>query len=226
LTGVAAALLPASNARASNAPGAPVTSPSAGAAPARATAFDREAFVDRCVRANRDGGQAAVREVLAQAVSDRGLVLAALPPTRAGMDVLHRSADLTVFAAAWTPQMNLPPHDHRMWALIGVYTGREDNIFWRRGDQGQLTPGGAKVLFSGDVASLPMEAIHSVTNPLQSFTGALHIYGGDFFQTPRSQWDPATLREERSDGDVIRAMFEEENARFLARTRCQGTTGA
>jgi len=113
-----------------------------------------------------------------------------------------------------------------MWALIGVYLAREDNIFWRRGDQGHLTPAGAKVLFAGDVASLPPDAIHSVTNPLQSFTVALHIYGGDLFQTPRSQWDPATLREERSDGDVIRAMFEEENARFLARTRCEGATGA
>ena len=151
LAGVTAALLPASNA-----PGAPVTSPLAGAAPSHAISFDREAFVDRCLRANRDGGQAAVREVLAQAVADRGPVLAALPPSQAGMNVLHRSADLTVFAAAWTPQMNLPPHDHRMWALIGVYTGREDNIFWRRGDQGQLTPAGAKVLFAGDVASLPI----------------------------------------------------------------------
>ena len=24
------------------------------------------------------------------------------------------------------------PHNHEMWAVIGVYTGREDNIFWRR----------------------------------------------------------------------------------------------
>ena len=23
------------------------------------------------------------------------------------------------------------PHNHRMWAVIGVYIGREDNIFWR-----------------------------------------------------------------------------------------------
>ena len=24
------------------------------------------------------------------------------------------------------------PHDHRMWAAIGIYSGREDNIFWRK----------------------------------------------------------------------------------------------
>ena len=32
----------------------------------------------------------------------------------------------------WGPGMTIMPHDHRMWAVIGVYTGREDNIFWRR----------------------------------------------------------------------------------------------
>ena len=219
--GATAALVPVAGA-----PAPPPNSPEGGALRRPTGAFDREAFVQRCLEANRNGGQAAVRDVLARAVADHSALLAALPPTRAGMDVLHQSADLTVFAAAWTPQMNLPPHDHRMWALIGVYTGREDNILWRRADGRQLVATGAKVLFEGDVASLPADVIHSVTNPLERFTGALHVYGGDFFQTPRSQWDPETLREDRSDGDVIRAMFEAENARFTARTRCQGVAGA
>jgi len=190
--------------------------------------FDLDRFVADCRAAHTaDRSHKHVREVVARAVSDPGAVLAALgEPKRGGVYKLHHSSDLTVLNVVWAPGMTIMPHNHQMWAVIGVYTGREDNIFWRRGEQGPLTAAGAKVLFAGDVASLPMEAIHSVTNPLQSFTGALHIYGGDFFQTPRSQWDPATLREERSDGDVIRAMFEEENARFLARTRCEGTSGA
>ena len=28
--------------------------------------------------------------------------------------------------------MRLYPHDHRMWAAIGIYQGREDNAFYRR----------------------------------------------------------------------------------------------
>jgi predicted metal-dependent enzyme (double-stranded beta helix superfamily) len=28
--------------------------------------------------------------------------------------------------------MMVMPHNHHMWAIIGVYGGREDNIFWRR----------------------------------------------------------------------------------------------
>ena len=177
--------------------------------------FDRDQFVADCVKANQDsGGQAAVSEVLERAVRDSSGVLQAMgEPREAGLDVLLRSPVLTIFAAKWTPQMNLVAHDHRMWALIGIYTGREDNIHWRRSGDG-IEACGATVLFEGDVASLPSDAIHSVTNPLQRFTGGIHIYGGDFFETDRSQWDFERLKEEHSDGDVIRAMFARENDRY------------
>jgi len=177
--------------------------------------FDRDRFVDDCVAANRESdAQAAVREVLARAVEAPEGVLAALrSPQEAGLDVLHRSPALTIFAAHWAPRMSLPAHDHRLWALIGLYTGREDNILWRRGGRA-VEAYGATVLFPGDIAALPADAVHSVTNPLTRFTGALHIYGGDFFATPRSQWDAETLAEEPSDGAAIRALFERENERL------------
>jgi predicted metal-dependent enzyme (double-stranded beta helix superfamily) len=176
--------------------------------------FDRDRFVETCIVAHRDNDpQAAVRDVLARAVRDAPQVLAALgSPTRAGLDLLHRSPTLTIFAAHWAPRMCLPAHDHRLWALIGIYSGREDNILWRRIDGG-IEAREAKVLFEGDVAELPSDAIHSVTNPLERYTAGVHIYGGDFFSTPRSQWNPESLREEPSDGAAIRKMFERENER-------------
>lgn len=181
--------------------------------------FDRERFVGECVAAGRErDAQAAVREVLARAVREPEGVLAGLgTPREAGLDVLHRSASLTIFAAHWAPRMSLPTHDHCLWALIGLYTGREDNIFWRRADRG-VEAYGARVLFAGDVATLPADAVHSVTNPLPRFTGGLHIYGGDFFATPRSQWNAETLAEEPSDGGAIRALFDRENERLRRET--------
>ena len=143
--------------------------------------FDRERFVADCVAAHRSDGMQAVHEVLERAVADHAAVLNALgAPREAGLDVMHASPDFTIFAAHWTPQMNLLAHDHMMAALIGIYTGREDNILWRRGEAG-LEAFGARCLFEGDVAALPADAIHSVTNPLQRFTGGIHIYDGDFF---------------------------------------------
>ena len=182
---------------------------------ARRTRLDLDRFVQDCIAANQeDESQAAVLEVLARAVSDPGRMLVSVgEPSRAGISIIHRSATLTIFNAAWTPQMNLMPHNHLMWANIGIYTGREDNIFW--GESGnRIEAFGAKALFEGDAASLPADAIHSVTNPLLRFAGGIHIYGGDFFETTRSQWDPETLSAEPSDGDVIRRMFERENQRL------------
>lgn len=182
--------------------------------------FDRDRFVADCVAAGREAdAQAAVREVLVRVLREPAAVLAALgPPREAGLDVLHRSPALTIFAAHWAPRMSLTVHDHRLWALIGICVGREDNILWRRGDRG-VEAYGAKVLLAGDVAALPVEAVHSVTNPLPRFTSGLHVYGGDFFATPRSQWDPETLAEEPSDGARIRVLFERENER-LRREAC------
>jgi hypothetical protein len=34
-----------------------------------------------------------------------------------------------------------------------------------------------------------------VSNPLKRLTDAIHVYGGDFFATPRSEWDPDTLED-------------------------------
>ena len=182
----------------------------------RQTRLDLDRFVQDCIAASReDESQAAVLDVLARAVSDPKRMLAAVgEPSRAGISIIHRSESLTIFNAAWTPQMNLMPHNHLMWANIGIYTGREDNIFWS--DSGnRMEAVGVQALFEGDAASLPADAIHSVTNPLLRFTGGIHIYGGDFFDTTRSQWDPETLNEEPSDGDVIRRMFERENQRLV-----------
>jgi predicted metal-dependent enzyme (double-stranded beta helix superfamily) len=183
--------------------------------PTRGTSMDIERFVADCIAANEETeAQAAVNDVLARAVSSPEAVLAALgDPERAGLNVLLRSPTLTIFAATWTPHMNLMPHNHLMWANIGIYTGREDNIFWKRTPNG-IKAYGADALFVKSTAMLPEDALHSVTNPLPRFTGGIHIYGGDFFDTRRSQWNPETLEEEPSDGAKIREIFQRENERL------------
>ncbi|MBD7978887.1 hypothetical protein [Serpens gallinarum] len=182
--------------------------------------MDLERFVGDCIAANNGPHpQAAVLEVLAKAIHNPSAMLTAVgEPREAGIKVLHRSKSLTILSAAWTPQMNLMPHNHLMWANIGIYTGREDNILWRETPD-RIEAFGAKALFAGDAVSLPVDVIHSVTNPLLRFTGGIHIYGGDFFDTTRSQWDPETLKKEPSDGASIRRMFELENKRMRGRDK-------
>ena len=55
---------------------------------------------------------------------------------------------------------------------------------------------------------------YAVTNPLDQITGAIHVYGGDFFATPRSEWDPRTLKEQPYDVEHTMRAFEESNQRL------------
>lgn len=161
-----------------------------------------------------------IREAVARVVSDRAAVLRALgEPTSAHIARLYNAPDLTILNVVWAPRMTLLPHDHAMWAVIGVYAGREDNIFWKRlpGDaDGRIEAAGARSLSDRDVTILGPDIIHSVTNPIPKFTGAIHVYGGDFFTAARHEWDPETLVEGAFDIERNKRRFDDENRRFQA----------
>jgi predicted metal-dependent enzyme (double-stranded beta helix superfamily) len=177
--------------------------------------FDLDRFIADCRDAlAADKSHKLVREVVAQAVSDPAAVLKGLgEPTRGVLAPLYRSADLTILNIVWAPYMTLQPHNHNMWGVIGIYTGREDNIYWRRvpGSKGRLEAAGAKALGRGDCEPLGRDIIHSVTNPIPRLTAAIHVYGGDFFAAERSEWDPETLDEQRWDPARAVRRFEEAN---------------
>ena len=178
--------------------------------------FDLDQFIADCRSAlAADRSHKLVREVVARTVSDPSAVLEHLgEPKRAVLQKLYHSPELTILNVVWGPMMTLMPHDHRMWAVIGMYTGREDNIFWRRipGDpRGRIEAAGARALCTGDAEPLGRDIIHSVTNPIPRLTGAIHVYGGDFFAAERSEWDPESLLEGRFDSERAVRRFEEAN---------------
>ena len=179
--------------------------------------FDLDQFIADCRAARAaDKSPREVREVVRRAVSEPTAVLEALgEPQRAGMHTLHRAKDLTILNLVWAPMMTVLPHNHHMWAVIGIYTGREDNIFWRRIPGGRVEAAGAKALCAKDAEPLGRDIIHSVTNPIPRLTAAIHVYGGDFFDPAhRSEWDPETLTEGPFDPERARRRFEEANSRM------------
>jgi len=179
--------------------------------------FDQQQFIADC-RTALDAERASrnVREVVARAVSDPAGVMRALgEPQQGGVQTLYRSADLTIINVLWQPKMVVQPHNHEMWAVIGVYSGREDNILWRRlPDEaaGKVEAAGAKSLCETDTIVLGPDVIHSVVNPIPRVTGAIHVYGGDFFAVQRSEWDPESLREKPYDMEKVLRMFAVSHA--------------
>jgi predicted metal-dependent enzyme (double-stranded beta helix superfamily) len=173
-----------------------------------------ETFVADCRAAvGRPSARREIGELMARAMNDPGAVTAALGmPKKAGMTPVYQSSDLTILNLVWHPSMTARPHNHEMWAVIGIYGGREDNIFWRRVEDdpmGRIKASGAQNLGTGDWCMLGSDIIHSITNPIPRLTGALHVYGGDFFETERSEWDPENLHERPYDIARVRAMFND-----------------
>ena len=182
--------------------------------------FDLDRFIADCRDAvAADPSHKSAREMVARAVSEPAAILSGLgEPRCAGVEALYRGSDLTILNVIWGPRMTIMPHNHLIWAVIGVYTGREDNIFWRRvpgAEDGRIEAAGATSLGARDVEPLGRDIIHSVTNPVSRLTGAVHVYGGDFFAVSRSEWDPETLCEGRYDLEKNMRLFEDANTALL-----------
>jgi predicted metal-dependent enzyme (double-stranded beta helix superfamily) len=182
--------------------------------------FDVDQFCADCRGAlEEDQPRLAVRELLDRALADPRAVADVMRPVEGGLNVLYNAPDLTVMHLVWAPGMRLYPHDHRMWAAIGIYGGREDNAFYRRSGPGNrfLDETGGRRLDTGDVLLLGDDTIHAVSNPLDHLTGAIHVYGGDFINQPRSQWGPGPEEERPFDYEGAQQHFAEANAAWRAR---------
>ena len=81
-----------------------------------------------------------------------------------------------------------------MWAVIGIYEGQEDNVFFER-HEGTLREKNRRSVRAGEAIVLGPEVIHAVSNPRSTHTLGLHVYGGDLLAAQRTMWHPDTLEE-------------------------------
>ena len=178
--------------------------------------FDLDALLAACVDClDETDVRRAVRQTLAEAMDRPADVADRMRPETAGITMLHHSDALTIIDVVWAPGMRIYPHDHRMWAAIAVYAGREDNEFYRREDI-TLASSHGRTLDTGDVMILGENVVHAVSNPGATPTGAIHVYGGDFVNQARSQWIPPELTEEAYDATDVARVFAEANTAWHA----------
>ncbi|WP_444995712.1 hypothetical protein [Aliikangiella sp. IMCC44359] len=175
--------------------------------------FNLENLISACLSKLNNHNQ--ISDFVEKSIQKPETVIRALGPLNsARIDKLYASDKLTIINVVWAPKMTLGPHNHNTWAVIGVYAGREDNIFWRRSSDesnGKINAAGAKSIGAKEVATLGSDVIHSVTNPTDCFTGAIHVYGGNFFEIARSEWETNTLTERAYNIEKNHQLFENEN---------------
>ena len=174
--------------------------------------FDIDRFAADCRAALAERGSEAIRDVVRRAVSDSAALIAALGEHNGPhAAVLVRAPDLTILNAVWGERQWTLPHNHHHRAIIGMYGGGEDNIFWRRlpeDGKGRVEAAGAASLRQGDVTVLGRDIIHSVTNPLEKVSYAIHVYDGDFLSAEgKSCWHAETLCEMPYDAGAVSPAF-------------------
>jgi predicted metal-dependent enzyme (double-stranded beta helix superfamily) len=162
--------------------------------------FDAEFFVRECQSALTTPDPVnTVRTLVTTVIGD------SLSIEGDGYEVLFSSQDLTILRIPWPPGLVTSAHEHRMWAVIGVYRGGELNHFYERTPDG-LNKCGERAVACGEVLALDADVIHAVENPHRAVTAGLHVYGGDILGIERSAWGP--------DGREI--SFRDDSSSFLA----------
>jgi predicted metal-dependent enzyme (double-stranded beta helix superfamily) len=155
--------------------------------------FDIDTLVADCLDAVRGAGKhggVAVEDVVARAVAQPSAIESAIgPPVDSPVfSTWFTSDELTVLHVVWPPHVELLAHDHRMWAAIGLYGGREDNQFFGVLPDGTLERRTSTTLRTGDTVVLGDDTVHAVANPSREWTGAIHVYGGNYFVPGRRMW--------------------------------------
>jgi hypothetical protein len=78
-------------------------------------------------------------------------------------------------------------------------------------DDGALEPTERFSVSAGEVRPLDASTIHSVQAAAGRYLGAVHVYGGDLFGTPRSTWRDGV--EQPTDESALPAFFRWLRAR-------------
>src|ERR1051326_2217823 len=183
--------------------------------------FDIDEFVRECLEAWEADGAEAVKAVL-----ERTLRRGCAPvrecfgdPHEAHLQVLYPGPELVIENMVWGPGMSYPAHNHNTPVLTGVYAGVEINDFYhpspRAGGRLQLTE--TVDIGEGDAVLMGYDAIHRIANPnRRSFTGAFHIYMGDYLHSSRSIWYPDEASEIPASFDLTKDIFAAANRDLVA----------
>jgi predicted metal-dependent enzyme (double-stranded beta helix superfamily) len=118
--------------------------------------YTLDSLLDELRQAVHHSDLTAVANIVRSVIREKPLV-----PQVGSSQLLHSEPGLTVLHTVVNPGFVSPPHDHRTWAVIGVYDGQEDNTFYRliEGNR-SIEQIGRRSLKKGEVLTLCSEAIH------------------------------------------------------------------
>ena len=202
--------------------------------------MDITELIDACREAaGRDTPTRDVSELVAAFVHQPNLSRLLGDGDRSTYEALYRGEDILVLHGVVPPTpAPVAPHDHRMWAVIGVYQGLERNELFVRAESGGLESVDSFTVGTGDVRILDPATIHSVqalaivtlvrSTSTAAISSGRHAARGETMSSTR--WTNGTtrlLRRASSPRDRTRTRDESQAGRDLSRRakRTQLTAG-
>lgn len=131
----------------------------------------------------------AVKAVLQDTLSDVDQFKQTMPTFEESDVVLFEDQSVSIWHCRFDPGHTVPPHDHQMTAVIGVYSGVERNIFFDHNTSSGLTQVGERELHKGQVLQIASKAIHAVACPGEEPCLGIHVYLGCLTEVDRSLFD-------------------------------------
>lgn len=132
----------------------------------------------------------------------------------------RREHELVLFSLALPPGVETPVHDHLAWGLVGIYSGTQEEEFYRRIDDGgdtghaELEHRRTEELGQGDFYQLvpPDNDIHQVRTSSSVPSVSIHLLGLDVGCIKRHQFNP--------DDETV-SLFESHYTNARCEDACQ-----
>lgn len=111
-------------------------------------------------------------------------------PLEEGADeiMLFEDETVSVWVCRFDPHTVIPPHEHKMNAFIGVFKGREKNLFFKN-EAGGLKYKSTKIIDAGQMVSIGTDGLHAVVAEGEEDCYSFHVYTGPLSKIKRSLFD-------------------------------------
>ena len=151
--------------------------------------FNLDSFLNTlCVASRQSDAKTQVLTLMKQTFNHYEHIAENMPEFPEDETLLREEETITIWHWRAQPNMIVPPHNHHIVAIIGIYKGIEENHFHLQ-QAGKLIHQTTQSIKAGEVFAVDPESIHSVQTVKDNPSSALHIYLGNLRTTERSLFD-------------------------------------
>jgi len=154
------------------------------------TSFDLNALVEELKPASRSAApKPEVKAIMERVFHDPDTIRQHIPEFEEDEINLYEDEAISIWVCQFMPGSPIPPHDHQMPAMIGLYAGVERNRFFKLEAESKITETGYVDLNPGEILNITPTAIHTVECVSEEPSCGIHVYFGPLQSIDRSLFD-------------------------------------